>query len=180
MENSTLEIGTYAFYDSGDDATVTFTGCDLDMDDKAFQCCGLVTLNISGSDTVMGENTFSYCKDLTDVVIGANNIEIGTYSFYNCTSLVNVSIAAESEDDGLEIIIDDKAFQCCSAQNMVIGRGNIELGDNAFSYCEDLVSVDIKGVLSDIGDYAFYDCPAELVISYNGGSYNKESIENAK
>lgn len=106
MENSTLEIGTYAFYDSGDDATVTFTGCDLDMDDKAFQCCGLVTLNISGSDTVMGENTFSYCKDLTDVVIGANNIEIGTYSFY--------------------------------------------------------------------------DCPAELVISYNGGSYNKESIENAK
>lgn len=180
MDNSTLEIGTYAFYDSGDDATVTFTGCDLDMDDKAFQCCGLVTLNISGSDTVMGENTFSYCEDLTDVVIGANNIEIGTYSFYDCTALVNVSIAAESEDDGLEIIIDDKAFQCCSAQNVVIGRGNIELGDNAFSYCEDLVSVDIKGVLSDIGDYAFYDCPAELVIIYNGSTYNKESIENAK
>ena len=180
MDNSTLEIGTYAFYDSGDDATVIFTGCDLDMDDKAFQCCGLVTLNISGSDTVMGENTFSYCEDLTDVVIGANNIEIGTYSFYDCTALVNVSIAAESEDDGLEIIIDDKAFQCCSAQNVVIGRGNIELGDNAFSYCEDLVSVDIKGVLSDIGDYAFYDCPADLVISYNGSTYNKESIENEK
>lgn len=180
MDNSTLEIGTYAFYDSGDDATVTFTGCDLDIDDKAFQCCGLVTLNISGSNTIMGENTFSYCEDLTDVVIGANNIEIGTYSFYDCTALVNVSIAAESEDDGLEIIIDDKAFQCCSAQTVVIGRGNIELGDNAFSYCEDLVSVDIKGVLSDIGDYAFYDCPAELVISYNGSTYNKENIEDAK
>lgn len=180
MENSTLEIGTYAFYDSGDDATVTFTGCDLDMDDKAFQCSGLVTLNISGSDTIMGENTFSYCEDLTDVVIGANNIEIGTYSFYDCTSLVNVSIAADSEDDNLELFIDDEAFQSCSVQNVVIGRGNIELGDNAFSYCEDLVSVEIKGTLSDIGDYAFYDCPAELVISYNGGSYNKESIENAK
>lgn len=180
MENSTLEIGTYAFYDSGDDATVTFTGCDLDMDDKAFQCSGLVALNISGSDTIMGENTFSYCEDLTDVVIGANNIEIGTYSFYDCTSLVNVSIAADSEDDNLELFIDDEAFQSCSVQNVVIGRGNIELGDNAFSYCEDLVSVEIKGTLSDIGDYAFYDCPAELVISYNGGSYNKESIENAK
>ena len=91
----------------------------------------------------MGENTFSYCEDLTDVVIGADSIEIGTYSFYDCTALVNVSIAAESEDDGLEIIIDDKAFQCCSAQNVIIGRGSIELGDNAFSYCEDLVSVDI-------------------------------------
>ena len=180
MDNSALEIGTYAFYDSGDDATVTFTGCDLDMDDKAFQCCGLVTLNISGSDTVMGENTFSYCEDLTDVVIGANNIEIGTYSFYDCTALVNVSIAADSEDDNLELFIDDEAFQSCSVQNVVIGRGKVEIGDNAFSYCEDLVSVEIKGVLSDIGDYAFYDCPAELIISYNGGSYNKKSIEDAK
>ena len=77
-------------------------------------------------------------------------------------------------------IIDDNAFQSSSVQNVVIGRGNVELGDNAFSYCEDLVSVDIKGVLSDIGDYVFYDCPAELVIGYNGGSYNKENIEDVK
>lgn len=178
--NSTLEIGTYAFYDSGDDATVSFTNCELDIDDKAFQSCGLTTLNISGSETIMGKNTFSYCEDLTDVVIGANNTKIGSYSFYDCTSLVNVSIAADSEDDNLELIIDEKAFQSCSVQNVVIGRGKVELGDNAFSYCEDLASVEIRGVLSDIGDYVFYDCPAELVISYNGGNYNKESIEDAK
>lgn len=180
MDSSTLEIGKYAFYDSGDDTIVTFTNCGLNIDDKAFQSCGLITLNITESDTVMGENSFSYCEDLTDVVIGANNIEIGTYSFYDCTSLVNVSIAADSEDDNLELFIDDEAFQSCSVQNVVIGRGKVEIGDSAFSYCEDLVSVGIKGTLSDIGDYAFYDCPAELVISYNGGSYNKESIEDAK
>lgn len=180
MDSSTLEIGTYAFYDSGDDTIVTFTNCELNIDDKAFQSCGLIALNISGSDTVMGENSFSYCEDLTDVVIGANNIEIGTYSFYDCTSLVNVSIAADSENDNLELFIDDEAFQSCSVQNVVIGRGKVEIGDSAFSYCEDLVSVEIKGTLSDIGNYAFYDCPAELVISYNGGSYNKESIEDAK
>lgn len=180
MDGSTLEIGTYAFYDSGDDTKVTFTNCGLNIDDKAFQSCGLITLNISGSDTVMGENSFSYCEDLTDVVIGANNIEIGIYSFYDCTSLVNVSIAADSEDDNLELVIDDEAFQSSSVQNVVIGRGKVEIGDNAFSYCEDLVNVEIKGALSDIGDYVFYDCPSELVINYNGGSYNKESIEDAK
>lgn len=180
MDSSTLEIGKYAFYDSGDDTIVTFTNCGLNIDDKAFQSCGLITLNITESDTVMGENSFSYCEDLTDGVIGANNIEIGTYSFYDCTSLVNVSIAADSENDNLELFIDDEAFQSCSVQNVVIGRGKVEIGDNAFSYCEDLVSVEIKGTLSDIGDYAFYDCPAELVINYNGGSYNKESIEDAK
>ena len=180
FDSSTVEIGTYAFYDSGDDATVTFSNCGLDIDDKAFQSCGITTLNISGSETVMGDNAFSYCEDLTDVIIGVGNTEIGIYSFYDCTSLENVSIAADSEDDSLSLVIDDKAFQSCSVQNVVIGRGNVELGDNAFSYCENLVGVEIKGVLSDIGDYVFYECPAELVISYNGGSYNKESIEDVK
>lgn len=78
----------------------------VDITDKAFQSCGLSTLTIFGSETVLGDNAFFYCEDLTDVTIGAGNIEIGTYSFY--------------------------------------------------------------------------DCPAELVISYNGGSYNKESIEDAR
>lgn len=178
--DSTLDIGTYAFYDSGDDTAVTFANCELDMDDKAFQSCALTTLDISDSETVMGENTFSYCEDLTDVKIGTGNTEIGTYSFYDCTALVNVSIAADAEDDSLTIVLDDKAFQNCSVQNVVIGRGNIELGDHVFSYCENLGNVEIRGSLSDIGDYAFYDCPAELVIQYNGETYNKESIENAK
>lgn len=180
FDNSTVEIDTYAFYDSGDDAVVSFTNCGLDIDDKAFQCCALTTLNILGSETVIEDNAFSYCEDLTDVTIGVGNTKIGTYCFYDCSSLVNVSIAAESEDDNLIFVIDDKAFQSSSVQKVVIGRGKVELGDNAFSYCKDLVSVEIKGLLSDIGDYAFYDCPAELVISYNGGSYNKESIEDAK
>lgn len=159
---------------------VPVSNCGLDIDDKAFQSCGITALNISGSETVMGDNAFSYCEDLTDVIIGVGNTEIGTYSFYDCTSLENVSIAADSEDDSLSLVIDDKAFQSCSVQNVVIGRGNVELGDNAFSYCENLVGVEIKGVLSDIGDYVFYECPTELVISYNGGSYNKESIEDVK
>lgn len=180
MDNSTLEFGTYAFYDAFDDGTATFMNCGLDIDDKAFQSCGLISLNVSGGDIVMSDNAFSYCEDLTDVIIGGNSIEIGEYCFYECTSLVNVSIAVDSDDDSLEIIIDNEAFQSCSVQNVVIGRGNIELGDNAFSYCEDLVSVDIKGVLADIGDYAFYGCSDGLVINYKETQYNEETIEDAE
>lgn len=177
--NCTMDIGSYAFYDCGDDAIVTFTNCETELDEKAFQSCGLVELVISGSEMVMGESTFAYCEDLTDVVIGANNIEIGSYSFYDCTSLANVSIAAESEDDNINLVIEEKAFQSCALQNVIIGRGAIELGDNAFAYCENLVSVELKGTLSDLGDYVFYDCPDELVIMYHDVTYNKESIEEA-
>lgn len=142
--------------------------------------CGLTALNISEGEMVMGDYAFAYCEDLKDLIIGVGNMKIGKYSFYQCTSLENVSLAAESEDDSLAILIEDKAFQSSSVQKVIIGKGKVELGDNAFSYCEDLVSVEIKGKISDIGDYVFYECPAKLVISYNGGSYNKESIEEIK
>ena len=155
FENSAVDIGTYAFYDIGGDTIVSFVDCEVDMDDKAFQSSGVTTLNMVGCETVMGESAFSYCEDLTDVTIGANNTEIGTYAFYDCTALKNVSIAAESEDDTIKIVVDDDAFQSCAVQNVVIGRGEVELGDNAFSYCENLTSVEIKGTLLEVGDYAF-------------------------
>ena len=180
MENSNLEIGSYAFYDSGDNMAVSFIDCKLDLGSKSFQSCDIITLTISGDDTVIGENAFSYCDDLTDVVLGENKTEIKKYAFYDCKSLANVSIAADSKDDDIEINIKDKAFQTCGVQKVVIGRGKVKLGDNAFSYCENLESVEIKGSSLKVGKYVFYDCPAELSISYNDSNYNKESIEKVK
>ena len=110
-------------------------------------------------------------------MFGANNLEIGSYAFYDCTALTNVSIAAESADDNLEIIIDDSAFQSCAVQNVIIGCGNVKLGKEAFAYCEALSGVEFKGSALKVGSDAFYDCPDELTILYKGVKYNKQSIE---
>ena len=158
---------------------VTFDNCGIDMDDNAFQSCGIVSLAINGSDTVLGKEAFAYCEDLADVVFGANNLEIGSYAFYDCTALTNVSIGAESADDNLEIIIDDSAFQSCAVQNVIIGCGNVELGKEAFAYCEALSGVEFKGSALKVGSDAFYDCLDELTILYKGVKYNKQSIEDA-
>ncbi len=180
FDESSVLVDTYAFYDAGDDTQVTFANCEVEIEDKAFQSSGIAALNIANSDTIMGDNAFSYCEDLTDVTIGANNVEIGEYAFYDCASLVNVSIAAESEDDNLNIIIGDNAFQTSSVQNVVVGRGNVEVEDGAFEYCEELLKVEFKGSSLKVGNYAFYGCPATLEITYNGKTYNKESIEEVK
>lgn len=82
--DSTVDIGSYAFYDAGDDMAVTLNNCEINMDDNAFQSCGMVSLAINGSDTVLGKEAFAYCEDLTDVVFGANNVEVGSYAFYDC------------------------------------------------------------------------------------------------
>lgn len=180
FENSTLEIGEYAFYDAGDNIVVSVNGCSINLEEKAFQFCDLVSLTIADSETVVEENAFSYCEDLTDIMIGADNTTIGSYSFYECTSLVNISIAEESKDDEIKILIDDNAFQFCAVEKVVIGRGAVEIGDNAFSYCENLESVEFKGKSLKVGKYAFYDCPDTLKIKYNGNSYNQDSIEDVK
>ncbi len=180
VEESTILVGTYAFYDAGNDMTVAFTNCEVKIEDNAFQSSGVVMFNVADSNTVIGENAFSYCEDLTDVTIGANDVEIGEYAFYDCEALVNVSVAAESEDDNLSIIIGDNAFQSSAVQNVVVGRGSVEIEGGAFEYCEELVTVELKGSSLEVGEYAFYGCPATLEITYNGKTYNKESIEEVK
>ena len=180
IENCTIELGSYAFYDAGDDMGVVFTDNNLTMNDKAFQSSYVITLTITGCETIIGEYAFSYCEDLSNVSIDANNTEIGSYAFYDCTSLANVSIAENSEDDEVVLVIEDKAFQSCGVQNVVVGRGAVEVGDYAFSYCEDLMSVEFMGDSLEVGKYAFYDCPAELVITYQGNTYNGKSIEDVK
>ena len=180
ISNSKLEVEEYAFYDTGKKMNVTIKNCNGILGKKGFQSSGIKDLTISGCSFEFGENAFSYCDDLTDVVIGENKTEIKKYAFYDCKSLANVSIAADSKDDDIEINIKDNAFQTCGVQKVVIGRGKIKLGDNTFSYCENLESVEIKGSSLKVGKYVFYDCPAELSISYNGSNYNKESIEKVK
>ena len=38
FSNSTVDIGSYTFYDVGYDMAVTFDNCGIEMDDKAFKC----------------------------------------------------------------------------------------------------------------------------------------------
>lgn len=77
-----------------------------------------------------------------------------------------------------EIVLDDKSFQSCAVVNVSIGTGKVEIGKDAFSNCEELKCVEIKGELQSVGKYAFYGCSDELVIAYNGAVYNKDTIEN--
>lgn len=179
MENSTVDIGKYAFYDSGDDMQIVLENNVIDMEENAFQSCGAISLNVQGPDIKLSKAAFEYCEDLEDVTLdGENTIEVETYAFYGCEALTDISLAVESGKDETKIVIDDMAFQSCAVVNLMIGKGNVEMGKDCFSNCDKLTSVDIKGVISSVGKYAFYGCSEEMVITYNGSTYNKDTIED--
>lgn len=181
VEGCDVDIATYAFYDSGDDMQVVLVNNVMDMDDKAFQSCNAVSLKIQGKDIELSEQAFEYSKELTDVVIeGENAIDVGTYAFYGCESLTNLSIGADTENAERKIVIDDMAFQSCAVAKVTIGSGDVEIGKDAFSNCDNLGTVEIKGKSLNVGKYAFYGCPEELAITYNGSTYNKDNIDNVK
>lgn len=62
--------------------------------------------------------------------------------------------------------LDTKAFQSCGIEGLTISNSSLELGENVFSYCEDLISESMENSTLEIGTYSFYDCPAEENFAY--------------
>lgn len=167
------KIDEYAFYDAEDIASIIFAGRNMEIADNAFQSCEVEKLVISGCELSIGESAFSYCDDLSSIYISNSTVNIDEYAFYDAGKNAEITIQNVSG------VLDDNSFQSCAVQNVIIGCGNVELGKEAFAYCEALSGVEFKGSALKVGSDAFYDCLDELTILYKGVKYNKQSIEDA-
>lgn len=145
FSDSTVTAGEYAFLSCGDSAVVEIKNCSITLDDRAFQYASLSSLSISGSKAEIGDSAFSSCEDLEKVNIDCTSVTLGEYAFMSCKDLTNVSICDNSASDN-EIEIDDRAFQYCEKlESVKIGKGNVKIGEYAFSSCADKLSVSAAG-----------------------------------
>ena len=114
--------------------------------------------------TVSGTGTMPYYTtsnlapwaDLRDEIVtvtieeGVKNV--GSYSFYRCTSLKNVSIP------DTVTWISDCAFEKTSIESIVIPDSVTHIGVAAFRGCKLLESIKLSANLITIENYAFDDC----------------------
>ena len=120
IPNSITSIGSSAFYDCNKLTTVYYTGditswCAIEKLDSLMS--SITTLYINGQKiegsliipddvTNIGSHAFYNCNSLMSVTIGNNVISIGSYAFYNCNKLTEVynksslTITAGSSDNG--------------------------------------------------------------------------------
>ena len=170
-----LEIGDYAF--SGD---VYYICMNQEMSTAAVSSEGkymytyhapkleCVELNQAAS---IGKYSFAYCRELTDVVLNDQIIEIPDYAFAGCVSLENIDLSkivtigeyAFVEDAALVNVdlssaesVGQYAFVYCTAlENVKFSQDGTDIGEGAFSYCLLLKNVDGLEFSRNIGSYAF-------------------------
>ena len=145
---------------------------------------GLITnLVIPESVTEIGSRTFSNCESLTSVTIPASVKIIGSHALSNCKSLKSVVLP-----ESVELIGSRAFWNCGPVQfkgsekalallnrsffaiengglqydgpggDVVIPEGVTRIGNRAFSWCSNLISVTIPDSVTSIGDEAFYGC----------------------
>ena len=156
------------FYDTGNDSytgevvipeLVEYEGVTrrvTRIGDAAFSYCYNVTsVVIPESVTSIGSFAFSVCYSLSSITIPNSVTEIGEYAFQSCP-LGSFTVPTSMTKIG------DYAFYGCEIRSITIPNTVTSIGQYAFSYCT-LQSIDIPNSVTSIGQYAFSHCPLKSI-----------------
>ena len=124
---------------------------------------GCKNTTIPNSVTEIGEAAFCGCTGLTSITIPNSVTEIGEWAFYDCDGLTSITIPNSVTSIG------EWAFSACSGlTSIVVAKGNAKY--NSRDNCNAIIETEtnrliagcknttIPNSVTEIGDYAFYDC----------------------
>ena len=130
----------------------------------------ITRIDLAAAESI-GEYAFSYCRELTDVVLPEVITEIPQYAFAGCVSLKNINLGgivtvgdyAFIESAALETVdlssaetIGEYAFVYCTGlKDVTLSENGTDIGEGTFSYCEALPAVRNLNASENIGAYAF-------------------------
>ncbi len=116
----------------------------------AFSATGIRSFSVEADSalTTIGNNAFAYCSNLTSVTLPATVTSIGRGAFA-ATGIHELDLSA------LHINLPEEVLQGSSVVTVTLPTGCTEIGDNAFSGCTSLQTVNGLQDVKVIGSGAF-------------------------
>ncbi|ELP94202.1 hypothetical protein EIN_186290 [Entamoeba invadens IP1] len=127
-------------------------------------CSELTNVRLSDSVLVIPNNMFCQCSKLQNVILPASVSRIGDFVFSQCSELNSIIFPTKLE------YIGKSCFNKCESMTEVVLNAVKELGVNCFSFCSNLVTLDLeKCELTEIPEGFCKLCTKlETVVSPNG------------
>lgn len=166
ISNGITVIGAQSFWGCEKLTRVSIPATVYEIDSWAFCNTGLTEVSIPSSVKTIGYYAFSACNSLQKFIVTSSNNYFSSINgnLYSKNKTLLIQYAAGKPDTAFDIPntvleIGDNAFGYCS--NLIsisIPNSVTKIGDSAFEWCRDLYAIMIPESVEEIGYRSFYAC----------------------
>ena len=159
IPNSVTSIGDYAFYGCTNLASTTIPDGVTEIYGVFYDCLNLTSITIPDNVTEIGVNTFFNCDNLT--IYGNEGSYAETYANANnipFKDIVHCYNYTVNSDNTVTITEYGSLDTKITIPSVINGKNVTSIGDEAFYYCTNLISVTIPDSIISIGNRAFSNC----------------------
>ena len=125
--------------------------------------------------TAIGNNSFTFCQNVTEVSLPAGLLSIGKNAFWGCENLASVTLPESLEymgtcaffgsglisiavPAGVTVLEQGIFGQCEALRTVLLPETLVAIHKDTFSRCYELQALALPAALEKLGEHAFFAC----------------------